>query len=92
MGKNNSGPRIAPDRVSSAPTTFPGPMGTIFIFEFATIDPIDKKCEHFEVSGEKSFVRGRVESSLVAHATRQTRGCAPLGSKTTTFANTQKYF
>ena len=81
MGKNNSGPRIAPDRVSSAPTTFPGPMGMIFIFEFATIDPIDKKCEHFEVSGEKSFARGsRVECSLVAHAARQTRGCAPLGT------------
>ena len=51
-GGKSYGPRIAPDRVSSGPTRFPGSMGMIFIFEFATIDPIEEKCEHFEVSSE----------------------------------------
>ena len=55
MGKNNYGPRITPDRVSSGPTRFPGSMGMIFIFEFATIDTIEEKCERFEASSEIFF-------------------------------------
>ena len=52
MAKKKYGPRIAPDRVSSGPTRFPGSMGMIFIFEFATIHPIEEKEEHFEASPE----------------------------------------
>ena len=40
-------------------------MGMIFIFEFATIDPIEEKCEHFEVSSE-IFLSISESSSLTA--------------------------
>ena len=45
--EKSSGPRIAPDRVSSEPTRFPGSAGMILMAEYATIGPIDAKCEHF---------------------------------------------
>ena len=47
VGKNNYGPRIAPDRVSSSPTRFTGSVAMDFMPEHAPIDPIEEKLRAF---------------------------------------------
>ena len=43
VGKNNYGPRIAPDRVFSGTTSFTGSVAMDFMPEHAPIDPIEGK-------------------------------------------------
>ena len=63
LGEKNSGPRIAPDRVSSGPTSFTGSVAMDFVPGHAPIDPIEAKCEHLDVLPE-IFLRLAKPSSV----------------------------
>ena len=52
MGKNDSGPRITFNRDSSKYKVFPMSIMMISKKKFAKIDPVEEKCEQFEVSSE----------------------------------------
>ena len=52
VGKKSSGPRIIFNRDSSKYKVFPMSIMMISKKKFAKIDPVEEKCEHFEVSSE----------------------------------------
>ena len=57
MGQTNSEPQIAPDRVSSGPTSFTGSVAMNFMSEHAPNDPIEVKCQHLDAG--RRWVRVR---------------------------------
>ena len=74
MGKNDSGHRITFNRDSSKYKVFPMSIMMISKKKFAKIDPVEEKCEHFEVSSEifLRFVKifnASVYGELTLHST-----------------------
>ena len=79
--KKNYEPRIAPDRVSSGPTSFTGSVAMDFMPEHAPIDPIEEKLRAFRCKTTENRWVGYNTNTLQTASQVPSHGVCPLVSR-----------